>query len=370
MMEKREIPYILALHGVEGMGAKTMRRLFASLGSPKEVWEASHEKLAQTGHIQRKVILALEEYRRRFSWDRFANTLTQKEIKYITYWDKEYPQVLRETFSPPLVLFYKGQIAFSEKMVAFVGGRRYSGYGKRVAEEFAETLSQKGVTIVSGGAKGIDSFSHKGALAGGTPTIAVLGCGLDVPYPYENRRLFEEICEDGMLISEFVPGAEPKAAHFPMRNRIISGLARGVVVIEARARSGSLITADYALSDGRDVFAVPSSIFDPHSAGSHWLIRQGAQLLSDPMQILNAYEWIDDAVQKKSSQSTKTMITFNFEELNILDTLSYSESMSVNRILEKTEIPLQRIQAYLLKMVLNGIVVQNHTGGYLLVKGR
>ncbi len=369
-MDKKEMPYLIALHGVEGMGAQTIRRLIRSMGSPKEVWEASHDALAKTGQIQNKVILALEAYRRHFSWDRFSNVLAQKEIKYISYWDAEYPEILKESFSPPMILFYKGNLAFSERMIAFVGGRRYSAYGKRVAEDFAGTLSEKGVTIVSGGAKGIDSFSHRGALRGGTPTIAVLGCGLDVVYPPENRRLFDEICEKGMLISEFVPGAEPIAKHFPMRNRIISGLAQGVVVIEARARSGSLITADYALSDGRDVFAVPSSIYDPHSAGCHWLIRQGAQLLSDPRQILTSYNWIERTVEKNSSQSANSVITFNFEELNILDTLSYAEYMTVNQILEKTEIPLQRIQSYLLKMVLAGYVVQNKTGGYLRMKGR
>ena len=211
-----------------------------------------------------------------------------------------------------------------------VGSRRASKYGARVAEDIARELSARGVTVVSGAARGIDSAAHRGALSTGQTgrTVAVLGCGVDVVYPKENDRLLAEIAESGVVLSEYPPGTQPFSAFFPQRNRIISGLSRGVLVVEAAERSGSLITAELALSEGRDVFAVPGSIYSDTSRGCHNLIRQGAKLTVSAEDILDEYAW---AAQTKK---TSTGASLGQKENEVPEGLS-EEEKAVYALLSK-----------------------------------
>jgi len=206
----------------------------------------------------------------------------------ITFMDAEYPPILNEITNPPPLIFGVGDPAcLKNRSIAIVGSRMASSYGLSVAREIASGLVQHGYTVVSGMAIGIDTASHEAAVRSGGSTIAVMGCGIDRPYPRQNTGLFHRIAEHGAVITEFLPGTPPEAQNFPIRNRIISGLSQGVVVVEASMKSGSLITASCALDQGRDLMAVPGSIYSYRSRGSHWLIKQGAQLVDSVSDIID-----------------------------------------------------------------------------------
>jgi DNA processing protein len=204
--------------------------------------------------------------------------------------DDTYPPLLREIADPPLVLHFRGDVSLlARPSLAIVGSRRASPYGVNAAESLARQLASTGIVIVSGGARGIDAAAHHAALNAGGQTIAVLGTGIDIVYPRSHRRLFQHIEEQGLLVSEFPPGTPPKPENFPMRNRVISGLARGTMIVEATSRSGSLITARMAAEQGRDVFAVPGSIFSAGSEGAHRLVQYGAKLVHDANDVLEEF---------------------------------------------------------------------------------
>lgn len=370
-MMKEERLYLAALQGVEGLGALTIRRLMEALGSSEKVWEASWGTLKKTGLIKRTTMDAFEEYRRHFSLDYFQSRLASEQIGFVTYEEEHYPQLLRSIYNPPAVLFYKGAYGEDQRAISIVGSRKFTNYGKQIAQSFSAYLAERGITIVSGGARGIDTFAHEGALAIDGRTIAVMGCGLDVTYPPENRRLFDKICEKGLIISEYVPGTKPLAQNFPARNRIISGLSQGVIVVEARSASGSLITADMALADGRDVFAVPGNIFSKTSEGAHWLIKQGAIPLFSAEDVLGEYGWFSDREKiEKDGQSSNSVISFTLEEEKVISSLSIDEGTSLETLLQKTKFPLDELNVILLKLEMNHYIEEIDTGGYVLVLRR
>jgi DNA processing protein len=216
-----------------------------------------------------------------------AGRLKADGIEFLTLADKAYPAPLRDIYDPPVTLFIRGSLTGGSDRVAVVGSRRCTAYGRSVALELAEALADSGVTIVSGLARGIDSAAHEGALKRGA-TIAVLGCGLDVTYPPENRRLAERVAAAGAVLSEYPLGTPPRALNFPARNRIISGLASAVVVVEAARRSGAMITVDFALEQGKEVLVVPGSVRSQASAGCHELLKEGATLVGGPADVLEA----------------------------------------------------------------------------------
>ncbi|MBQ9267687.1 MAG: DNA-processing protein DprA [Clostridia bacterium] len=208
-------------------------------------------------------------------------------IKVINITDEEYPQALREIYAPPITLFAKGDVSLlGQKSISVVGCRRASNYGLKMAKDLAYCLAKNHIVIVSGLAKGIDAMGHLGALEANGKTIAVLGCGVDICYPRENLNIYKKILENGLILSEYIVGTEPKPQNFPIRNRIVSGLSNGVVVVEAREKSGSLITADLALEQGREVYVLPGNVNSPQSAGTNALIKQGAKLITSAKDIL------------------------------------------------------------------------------------
>lgn len=237
---------------------------------------------------------------------RVMEGLHGKEFEVLTFEDEKYPPLLRLIYYPPLLLFYKGgKIKESRFNLAIVGTRKCSPYGAEVAKYMSRELSRIGVTIVSGLASGIDSYAHKEAIKEKGGSIGVLGCGIDVIYPEENRSLYEEMIGNGSLVSEFFPGMPPLKSNFPLRNRIISGLCHGVIVIEATEKSGAIITCDHALNQNREVFAVPGSIFSSQSRGCHRLIREGAKLVQDVDDVLEEFSHLFAPEKKLEDEGEK-----------------------------------------------------------------
>ncbi len=242
--------------------------------------------------------------------------------------------------------------------LAVVGSRRSTPYGRNVARSFSESLSRAGVTIVSGAARGIDAAAHEGALAAGAVTIAVLGSGVDMPYPAENRRLIDQIAETGCVISEYPPGTPPAAGRFPARNRIVAGMSVGVLVVEAAEKSGALITADLAMEENRDVYAVPGSIFSEASRGTHRLIQQGARLISCVDDIL------EDMGLTRNVTTDLALPKLTDPELKILSCLSYEQPKSVEELLADTDLAPAGLQVLLLQMEMAGHVEKDITMRY------
>lgn len=264
----------------------TFRRLLAHFGSPERALAASRAELAAVPGISRAVVAGLPTADTRREAEEQCRLLAKSGATLVTIADPAYPALLKEVADAPPYLYLRGRLPENALGVALVGSRQATPYGLATAGRLAGELAGKGVAVVSGLARGVDTAAHRGALEAGGCTIGVLGCGIDVVYPYENRRLFATMAEKGAIVSEFPPGTRPLAENFPRRNRIISGLCRAVVVVEAAEKSGSLITASYALEQGRDVFAVPGNVTQAGSRGTNWLIKQGAKLVETVADIL------------------------------------------------------------------------------------
>ena len=278
--------YIAGLQSLYNVGATHVRSFIDDFGGPYEAWQAVKkvENLKPYSHISvgdKRAIAASAKDER---LDYIIQKLDEYKMDVTTYLDKDFPSMLEQIYNPPAILFMRGNRALLDKRlnrIAIVGARRCSLYGRNVARMLGKELGKYSTIIVSGGARGIDSHGHEGLLASQGYGIIVMGCGLDIVYPRENSKLFDRVlANNGLLLSEYPPGTPPSAKHFPARNRIISGLSRGVIVVEAKASSGSLITADMAVSEGRDVFVVPCNLLDHTADGNKFLMRNGAYVLT------------------------------------------------------------------------------------------
>ena len=270
----------VALSFIVGVGSRTAAVLIEKFGSPALIFAASAGSLEAAG-LSRESVDALKSSEAREAARLQIEELRKLGADAITLVDKRYPKLLREIYDPPIVIYSLGNLvgAMIQPSIAIVGSRRCSSYGRNVAEKLSRELAERGITVVSGLARGIDSAAHRGALEGHGLTIGVMGTGLDAVYPKENRRLAAQIRENGALITEFPLATPPASQNFPFRNRVISGLALGVMVVEGAERSGSLITARLAYEQGRDVFAVPGNITSHKSFGPNNLIKDGAKLV-------------------------------------------------------------------------------------------
>ncbi len=272
--------YWLALKQVYGIGAILYKRLIETFKSPEAVFAADEEALWTVEGISEEASKNILTFRAFDDVKREIDRIEKAGVSLLTLSDAGYPPLLLTIYDPPPFLYIKGKEVGSDLYpVAIVGARNMTSYGRSVAEQIGGGLARAGMTVISGFARGIDATAHRAALSAGGRTIAVFGSGIDFIYPKEHRKLYDEIIEQGVVFSEFSMGTEPEPHHFPQRNRIISGLSLGCVVIEASRHSGSLITARYALEQGREVFAVPGSIFSESSLGVHSLIRSGAKLV-------------------------------------------------------------------------------------------
>ena len=280
------LKYWIALKSVAGVGNIIFPVLVEKFGSLPAIFTAPVSRLNEIPGISKTIAAAIVGFNH---WDKVKAELEfvdKNDIKIITYQDELYPAKLMNIYDRPPFLYVKGNLSKDDINIAVVGSRLASTYGKYTTEKISCELALKGLTIVSGMARGIDSVAHRGALTARGRTIAVLGSGLDVIYPPENKKLFTDIIQNGAVISEFPPGTPPRSANFPARNRIISGMSYGVVIVEAGEKSGSLITARLALEQGREVFAVPGSIDSAGSRGTNKLIKQGAKLIENTDDII------------------------------------------------------------------------------------
>jgi DNA processing protein len=287
-----------------------------------------------------------------------------QHIEILTWDDKLYPTRLKEIDQPPPVLYLRGELTTEDSWaVAVVGTRRVSAYGRQVAEEVASFLATNGVTVISGLARGVDAIAHQSALKAGGRTIAVLGCGVDRIYPPENAQLAEKIMTGGALVSDYAPGTPPDAANFPPRNRIISGLSTATVIVEAGETSGALITAQFAVDQGREVFAVPGNIYAPQSKGTNRLIAQGAHpMLSvrDLLDVLNLTRVTEQRFVRKVLPADET-------ESKLMSVLTH-EPLHMDEIRNQTGLPIERVSATLVMMELKGMVRQVGGMNYVAVR--
>jgi DNA processing protein len=344
----------VALSMAPGVGCVLFKRLVEAFGSPAAVFQAPAKALEVVEGVGPKAARAI----RNFDWsDRVNRELEHmKEIggNWITWEDDAYPVNLKNIYDPPPLLYVRGSLLPQDQTaVAVVGSRNPTQYGKGAAERIGRGLAQAGVTVVSGLARGVDSFAHRGTLSGGGRTLAVLGCGLDVVYPPENEDLYEQVASQGAVISEFPLGTRPEGDHFPIRNRIISGLSLGVVVVEATIRSGSLITARFALDQGRDVFALPGNVDSRRSEGTNELIKQGAKLVIRLEDILEEIP----RVQLDSLPEKPPAPKLSEEEARVFSILSH-EALHIDQIIVRSELSSARTSATLLSLELAGHIKQ------------
>ena len=359
-MKSEDNYYLAALARCRGLGSRNIQKLLGKFPSAAAIWQAPREALYLVGGLSSQQMQNLLRFRKENQLlpEQLAEQCQRLGISLCSITQGNYPNILKEIFDPPPVLFYRGELQPQAERIAMVGARRFTPYGEGIALELGERLASAGITVVSGAARGIDTAAHKGALKSGR-TVAVLGCGVDVVYPAENRRLLAQIVEaGGVVISEYGPGTQPLPAFFPARNRIISGLSRGTVVVEAASRSGSLITAQLALNEGRDVFAVPGSIYSATSQGCHQLIQQGAKLVQCPDDILEEYGLVAPPKPRKVRRFTPA-------ERQVWQVLSFERPLSLDEIIQSLpDGEMSNLAFILLQMELKGLVIENELHAY------
>lgn len=356
-MERRlddaERRYWVALSLVPGIGPARFTRLIEQFGSAEAAWRASPADLARAD-LDRQIRDRLLALRARLDPDEELARLRRRGISTVTSEDASYPESLRTIADPPPILYVLGELAARDAWaVAVVGTRRATAYGRQVCDRLVGDLARAGVTIVSGLAKGIDTYAHRAALAAGGRTVAVLAHGLDQVYPPENLHLAREIAGQGALVTEFALGTRPDAANFPRRNRIIAGLACATLVVEAGASSGALITADFALEQGRDVFAVPGSIFSPASEGTNRLIRDGAKPVcraEDVLEELNLTLVPQQAAAREDLPADET-------EAALLRLIGH-EPIHIDDLGRAAALPIPVVSGVLTLLELKGMVIQ------------
>ena len=378
------LKYWLWLTELPGLTNQTRLALLRHFPTPEDVYYADPEEVLLTEGITREQAKLLED-KDCSNADRILADCQRLDADILTIQDAGYPNRLRNIYDPPCLLYVRGRLPDDEASIAVVGTRDCTPYGISSAEKLGYGLAAGGAVVVSGLARGVDSAALRGALRAGGTVTAVLGNGLDVVYPPENRYLYEDVAAAGALVSEYPPGTSPEARHFPVRNRIMSGLCLGTLVVEAPARSGALITAGTALEQGRDVFAVPGPIDAPASVGCNRLIRDGAGLVTDAWDILGEYEpRFPDKLRREGAKETPAVLGYQArqktepkpvppsvslshndysltdDQIRLLRALT-EEPMLVDGLIELTEIPTRRVLSALTVLEIEHLVTQ-HSG--------
>jgi DNA processing protein len=336
---------------IRGIGSVKTRKLLDFFGDLSIAWTASESALLEAG-LNPKSARSFIQVREAINLEDDYLRIIEKGIQVITINDEHYPQKLKSIEHPSPVLYVKGTFEEADNFaVAIVGTRHLTSYGRQVTLELASFLARNGITVVSGLARGIDSIAHEATLNAGGRTLAVLGCGVDVVYPPEHRALSQRIQEHGALISDYYPGTLPEGINFPPRNRIISGLSLASVIIEAGEKSGALITAEFAANQGREVFALPGSIYSPRSKGTNRLIRDGAMPLIDFDELLAVL----DLTQVEEYRYAKKVIQKNEVE-ELLSNVIKEEPLQIDEIKNASGLSMEKVSAALVMMELKGIV--------------
>ena len=377
------LKYWVWLSELKGLRNQTRLALLRRFGDPESIFYADADELLLTEGVERSQLKLLKNHDLAPA-DRILADCQRLDIQLLTFSDAAYPGRLKNIYDPPALLYCKGRLPLLDDLlcVAAVGTRDCTPYGVACAEKLGFGLASGGAAVVSGLAKGIDAAAIRGALRAGGVTVGVVGNGLDVYYPYESRYLYEDVASAGVLLSEYPPGTEPASGHFPVRNRIISGLSLAVLVVEAPEKSGALITAATALEQGRDVFAVPGPIDAPASVGCNCLIRDGAGLVSDASDILREYEGRFALNLKESREQPETLgyqarttpepkpvaptlslrhsdAELTDDQIAVLKALSDTEPIQVDDLTELVEIPTRRVLSALTVLEIDQYVAQH-----------
>ena len=350
------------LKSTPGVGNLLCKRLIDAFHSPENVIHAPRKELLQVEGVSERLITAIKRHTLPESVKEELDTVQRKGFKILTLNDTDYPALLLEIPDPPPCLYVYGRLSATKKNISMVGSRNATHYGTDTTQRLSHDLASLGMTIVSGMARGIDTAAHEGALMAQGSTIAVLGSGLERIYPKENETLFHRIAETGAVISEFQLHAEPEAHHFPLRNRVISGLSLGTVIVEATLRSGSLITARLAAEQNREVFAVPGSVNSFKSTGTHTLIKQGAKLVEQAGDIMEEIgHWMDppETVNLNSAavpNATETLLSPL--ETSVLQALEHYP-LHIDDLIRKLSMEPSDLSGILLRLELKGVVRQD-----------
>ena len=381
-----ETKSLIHLNLIPGIGNHTIRRLLAAFGSAEKSVAATSEELAQIDGLTPDVREQLIDGRSRAPLAQELELIQQHQCHIVTINDDSYPPLLKQIDDPPALLYVIGEFPLQDApSIAIVGSRSPTEYGKTISHQLSHQLAERGITVVSGFARGIDTCVHRGALEAGGDTIAVFGCGLSIIYPETNRALAEDIIKSGALISEFPMTMPPRGTNFPRRNRVISGLTLGTLVVEASERSGSLITARHAAEQGREVFAIPGQIFSNVSRGTHSLINQGATLINSVDDLLDALPDYAQTLGGESPESTrqppslkrsdkvarsqsvekesapapqpKAHLNLTPDEQAVLSAMD-ADSVHIDAITRVTQLPIGKVSSLLVMLELKGIVQQ------------
>lgn len=357
---------LLRLSAIPGVGIGRLRLLVSHFGSPTAALAATPRELIRIPGIDKKLASTIAHFREggKFAEDQLS-LLNRVNGRIVTFWDDEYPEYLRKIYDPPPLLFVRGAIEQKDKFaVAVVGTRHASPYGRFVAEKFAKELAEKGIAIVSGLARGIDTIAHRAALRAGGRTIAVIGSSIDIIYPSENMKLASEIEESGAVVSEFFMGTKPDAGNFPRRNRIISGMSLGTLIVETAENGGAMITASTALDQNRELFCVPGNITDKYSIGTNKLIREGhAKLVQSIEDIISELEASLRPILR--DLPAPSLPQFSVFEQKIFDVLT-NEPMHIDNISERTRLSTADALVNLPSLEFKGVVRQ--LAGKMFVK--
>lgn len=362
---KDDFVYWVWFSSLDSVAPLKKYKLVELFGNPYEIWRLNKDTLEKIlGKTSEKITAQIIDINNKKRAYLLAEQIIIKGINICTVYDKNFPEMLKNMSDPPIVLYYYGCINDIQPAIGIVGSRKATAYGKNLCCRMSSYLAAKGLTIVSGLANGIDTFAHKGALSVKGKTIAVLGNGPDIVYPKENIELYDKIKKDGCVVSEYPPGTKPTRYSFPQRNRIISGLSQSVVIVEAGVKSGALITADFALEQGKEVYAVPGNIDSPCSAGTNSLIRQGAKIVT----------CFDDIIEDFADLIKMNMPKYDSKILPVLSDILYQNDLTrdekniikhisdgiehIDMIAQKVKLPLNRLNILLTMLELKGIVEQ------------
>ena len=374
-MEKEELKYWIAWNKVKEIGPIRFLKLIQQFSSLKEAWcsDLNSSDVRKNLHLGEEILRKIETERKQIDPKEEWNLLEKRDIKVITIKEDGYPAILKNIYSPPPVIYYQGELSTimqKAKGFAIVGSRKATYYGRKIAREIAGEMAGAGYVIISGLAKGIDTNAHLGALEAQGQTIAVLGCGLDRIYPPENKTLAQRIIENGAVITEFPLYTKPEKNNFPRRNRIISGLSLGTLVVEAAQKSGALITTDFALDQGREVFAVPGSIHSFLSTGCHNLIKQGAKLVNSSLDILEELQERDESLSENNTgdqEEISNIIQGLTEyEKKLLNYISI-EPLHIDELTELTTLSFSEVSEILLSLELKNLIREIEGKRYITI---
>lgn len=360
---------LLILNGLPQVGPVLLRRLQDAFLDPIKILSAKQTELLKVKGVGQKAADIIVHWSEHFNLAREESIMTQRGTRFLAQNDSGYPELLHQIYDPPIGLYWQGAYTVDRPCIAIVGTRRATFYGRSVTKKFAAELARLGFCIVSGMARGIDTAAHEGVLEAGGKTVAVFGCGLDIVYPPENLELYKNIITEGAVVSEFPFGRRADRQTFPMRNRVVSGMCQGVVVVESSAAGGSMITARFAGEQGRSIMAVPGRIDQANSAGCHQLIRDGAVMVTSVDDILEELRYVRTqlpalSAQQEPDETTTELLPLSESEQAVLDFFANGELVTPDTLAERLLRPVAEISGVLMSLELKHRIFKHADGRF------